>query len=117
MCACVCEHMCFCTFCPPKADRLTLLLVKEAVVVSFTAAVDEGSAGLNMTVEVPAQCVSFTAALLHGQQAHTGWIILTHTHTHIHQKCARSDTTRSCTIKGGRADGKQRRVRNKDQQN
>lgn len=82
MCACVCVHVCLCTFCPPKADRLTLLLVKEAVVVSFTAAVDEGSAGLNMTVEVPAQCVFFTAPLLHGQQAHAGRIILTRTHTH-----------------------------------
>lgn len=44
--------------------------MQKAVVVALTAAVDEGSAGLSLTVEIPAHSVSSTAALLQRQQAH-----------------------------------------------
>lgn len=72
--------VCVCTFDLPKTNRLTLLQVKEAVAVSFAATIDEGSAGLSVTVEVPTHCVPSTAALLHGQQAHVCWSCKTQTH-------------------------------------
>lgn len=71
----VCVSVC-CTSCLQKADLLTLLQMQKAVVVSLAAAVDEGSAGLSVTVEVPVHGVSSAAALLQRQQAH---VCTTHT--------------------------------------
>lgn len=59
-----------CTSCLQKAELLTLLQMQKAVVVALTAAVDEGPAGLSLTVEVPAHGVPSAAALLQWQQAH-----------------------------------------------
>lgn len=70
-----------CTFSLPEAELLALLQVEEAVVVSFASTVDEGPAGLNLTVKVPAQSVSSTVPLLHGKKAHVSWSCRTHTHT------------------------------------
>lgn len=70
---CVC-----CTCCLQKTDLLTLLQMQKAVVVSLTAAVDEGSAGLSVSIEVPAHSVSSAAALLQWQQAH---VCITHGET------------------------------------
>lgn len=85
------------TFGLPKADLLALLQLKEAVVVSFTAAVNEGPAGLNLTVKVPAQSVSSTAPLLHGQQAQVCRSCTTHTNTHAHEECACIDMKKEHT--------------------
>jgi len=89
-----------CTFSLPKAELLALLLLEEAVVVSFTAAVDEGPAGLNLTIKVPAQSVLSTVPLLHGQQAQVSWSYRTqtcmcaHAPTHTHTQ---THTSRVCT--------------------
>lgn len=74
---------CLFTFDPPETGLFTILQLKEAVVISLTATVDERPAGLNLTVEVPAQSVSPTAALLHGQQAQVCWSCRAHTHKHV----------------------------------
>ena len=80
------------TFGHPKADLLTLLQVEEAVAVAVTAAVDEGPAGLSLTVKVPAQSVFSTVPLLHWQLAKIFWSCRTHTNTHTHEECAHIDT-------------------------
>lgn len=94
----VCLCVCLSTFGLPEAGLLTLLQLTEAVAVSFAATVDEGSAGLNFAVEVPAQRVSTTGPLLHGQQAQVCWSCTTHTQTYTHEECAHIDKKKTCTI-------------------
>lgn len=60
---------CVCTLVFPEAGLLTVFQVQEAIVVSFTATVNEGSTGLNVNVKVPAHGVATTTSLVHGLQA------------------------------------------------
>lgn len=91
VCVCVCTVSLF------KAGFLTVFQVEETIVISFTAAVDKRPAGSALRVEVPAESVSSTASLLHGQLAQVGWSCRQIKHTRLRTENKGSTDTENRT--------------------